>query len=163
MDVRIACLGSLTAAVMLAGCVGQPVYEGPRTDSIALLKVRADGIYAHPAYPDDVVWARLYRSGSLSVLDARKLTVEMPIAKFAVDAGTGYVVEFVSTEAQFGGYTNCVARTELTPLPNERYALTYRTAKSSCRVESSLLDISTGRYTMLTTHTGEVRGARATR
>jgi hypothetical protein len=124
-----------------------------------LLNLRAAGIYAHPEYPDDVVWARLYHRGSSAVLGAKKLTVEVPIAKFALDADQAYVIEFVSTEAQSGGYTNCLARTELEPLEGARYTITYRAAKSSCRVESSQLDVQTGRYTMLTSDAGVVGGA----
>lgn len=153
MGFRIERAGGLAAA-LLAACSANPVYQGPQTDRTALLNVRADGIYAHPSYPDDVVWARLYRRGSSNMLGTKKLTVEVPIARFALDADTAYVVEFVSIEAQFGGYTNCIARMELAPLEGERYAVTYRTAKSSCRVEGSLLDAQTGRYTMVTSQVG---------
>ncbi len=146
------------APVLLAGCAANSGYDGPRTERTALLSVRAEGIYAHPAYPDDVVWAKLYRRGSQHALGTKKLTVEMPIAKFEIDEGVAYVVEFISTEAQFGGYSNCVARTELSPVHGGRYAIFYRTAKSSCLIESSLLDAQTGRYTRATTSTGVVSG-----
>ena len=164
MSLGVARMASAAAWLLLTACTAQPQYAGPKYSGpqsarTAVLNLRADGIYAHPEYPDDVVWARLYHRGSTKMLGAKKLTVEVPIAKFALDAGLAYVIEFVSTEAQSGGYTNCLARTELQPLEGARYTVTYRAAKSSCRVESSQLDAQTGHYTMLTSDMGAVGGA----
>lgn len=156
MGARLAGAGCLATTLLLAACATNPEYPGPRTDRTALLNVRADGIYAHPEYPDDVVWARLYHSGSSKVVGVKKLTVEQPMARFALDAEMSYLIEFVSTEAQSGGYSNCMARTELQPLEGSRYVLTYRTAKSSCRIDSSRLDTQTGRYTKTATANGVV-------
>ena len=155
---RITGTGCLAAWLLLSGCTTTPADPEPRSDRTALLKLRADGIYAHPEHPDDLVWARLYRSGSYTAIGAKKLTIETPIARFSLEADTAYVIEFVSTEAQSGGVTNCLARTELQPLEGARYAMTYHTAKSSCRIESGRLDSQTGRYTLSTTTVGVVGG-----
>jgi len=148
----------LAVWLLLAGCTTTPADPELRSDRTALLKLRADGIYAHPEHPDDLVWARLYRRGSYTAIGAKKLTIEAPIARFSLDADTAYVIEFVSTEAQSSGVTNCLARTELQPLEGARYAMTYHTARSSCRIESGRLDSQTGRYTLSTTSVGVVGG-----
>lgn len=153
---RFICTAAI--AVLLAGCAATPGDSNLRTDRTALLKLRADGIYAHPEHPDDLVWARLYRPGSYTALGAKKLTIDAPVARFSLEADTAYIIEFVSTEAQTGGFTSCLARTELQPLEGARYAMTYHTAKSSCRIESGRLDTQTGRYTLSTTTVGVVGG-----
>lgn len=146
------------ALVLVTGCADVASYKGPRTNQAATVEYSADGIKKHGAYPNDIVWLMLYRAGTDKQFYAVKLTVDNPAGKVVLDAGETYTARLTSYEAQFGGYTNCVAETDISPREGEGYDIAYATQKYSCTVTATVRRVGSQQYDFVAMHAGSVGG-----